>query len=177
MLLTIFLMLAAGTVAFSQPKSSTTMHTQTISTFYVIGISTRTTNENGQAIKDIEALWGRFWNEKIQDKIPAKANEDIYAVYREYESDYTGAYTLVIGARVTSLENIPAGFVGITVETGKYEKFISKGKMPEAVFNTWMEIWQNKALKRAYRNDFTIHGKKYYDGDNAQVETFISVKD
>ena len=49
--------------------------------------------------------------------------------------------------------------------------------MPEAVFNTWMEIWQNKKLNRAYKADFTIHGEKYYDGDKAEVETFISVKE
>lgn len=48
--------------------------------------------------------------------------------------------------------------------------------MPEAVLNTWLEIWQNTSLKRAYNADFTIHGKKYYDGDKAAVETFISVK-
>lgn len=40
-----------------------------------------------------------------------------------------------------------------------------------------MEIWGNKELyqARAYKVDFTIHGKKYYDGDKAEVETFISV--
>ena len=48
--------------------------------------------------------------------------------------------------------------------------------MPAAVFNTWMEIWQDTNLKRTYNADFTIHGKKYYDGDKAEVETFISIK-
>jgi predicted transcriptional regulator YdeE len=161
-----------------QTKTYEEMNNQTIQKFYIVGISTRTTNENGQSAKDIEALWGKFWGEEIQNKIPNKVNNDIYAVYTNYETDYTGAFTTIIGLPVSSLENIPKGFVGITIETAVYDKFISKGKMPEAVFNTWLEIWGNSELnlKRAYKADFTIHGKKYYDGNNAEVETFISVK-
>ncbi|MDQ1090232.1 GyrI-like domain-containing protein [Siphonobacter sp. SORGH_AS_1065] len=153
------------------------MSNQTIQEFYVIGISTRTTNANGQSAKDIEALWGRFWGEDIQKQIPNKVSDDIYAVYTDYETDFTGSYTTLIGLPVRSLETIPKGFVGMTIETSVYQKFISKGKMPEAVFNTWVEIWGNKDLKRAYKADFTVHGIKYHDGDQAEVETFISLQD
>lgn len=148
-----------------------------MSTFYVIGIAIRTTNENGQSSKDLETLWGKFWGEEIQQQIPNKVNEDIYAVYTEYASDFRGPYTAIIGASVRSLDHIPPGFVGITVESGVYQKFVSKGKMPQAVFNTWLAIWADKTLKRTYQVDFTVHGKKYYDGDQAEVETFISVKE
>ena len=147
-----------------------------IQKFYVIGISTRTTNKNGQSAKDIEVLWSKFWDEEIQKQIPNKISDEIYAVYTDYETDFTGPYTTIIGLSVSSLENIPENFVGITIETAVYQKFISKGKMPEAVFNTWLEIWENKNLNRTYQADFTIHGKKYYDGENAEVETFIAIK-
>jgi len=162
-----------------QTNTLKTMNNQTIQKFYVIGISTRTTNANGQSAKDIEALWGKFWGEEIQKQISNKVSDEIYAVYTDYETDFTGAYTTIIGLPVSSLENIPKGFVGITIETADYQKFISRGKMPEAVFNTWLEIWGNKELdlKRAYKADFTIHGQKYYDGDKAEVATFISVKE
>jgi len=154
------------------------MSNQIIQKFHVIGISLRTTNEDGQSAKDIELLWGRFWDEQIQQQIPNKINEDIYALYTDYETDFTKPYTTIIGSAVSSLENIPNGFVGITVETTTYQKFISKGKMPEAIFNTWLAIWGDKALnlERSYKADFTIHGKKYYDGDQAEVETYIAVK-
>lgn len=153
------------------------MNTLTIQKFQVIGISIRTTNENGQSLIDLETLWGKFWGEEIQKQIPNAVNDNIYAVYTDYESGSTGPYTAIIGLPVSSLENIPEGFVGITIESDVYQKFVSKGKMPEAVVNTWLEIWNNKNLNRAYKADFTIHGKKYFDGDNAEVETFISVKD
>lgn len=154
------------------------MNNQTIQKFQIIGISTRTTNENGQSAIDIEALWEKFWNEELPNQIPNKVNDEIYAIYTDYETDYTGAYTTIVGFPVSTLDTIPEGMIGITIETTEYQKFVSNGKMPEAVFNTWLEIWADQELnsKRAYLSDFTIHGEKYFDGDNAEVETFISVK-
>lgn len=155
------------------------MSNQTIQKFYVVGISTRTINANGQSAIDIEKLWQKFWGEKIQDNIPNKVNDDIYAVYTDYETDFTGEYTTVIGLSVSSLNDIPEGMAGIMIETTIYQKIVSKGKMPEAIGNTWLEIWADKNLdaKRAYKADFTVHGKKYYDGDSAEVETYLSVKE
>lgn len=153
------------------------MNNITIQKFYITGISVRTTNQNGQAAKDIEALWERFWGEDIQNKMDNKKSDDIYAVYTDYESDFTGYYTTIIGMVVQSLDNIPEEFVGICIEKDNYQKLTSKGQMPEAVVKTWMEIWSDEALnqKRAYRADFTVHGKKYFDGNNAEVETYLSV--
>jgi predicted transcriptional regulator YdeE len=179
-LITVALMLSACT-SQSQKQTDTlkTMSYQTIQKFHVIGISTKTINENGQSGQDIEALWRKFWGEEIQKQIPNKVSDEIYAVYTDYETDFTGYYTTIIGLPVSSLEHIPTGFVGITIDAGQYQKFVSKGRMPEAVFNTWLEIWANEELnlKRAYKADFTIHGQKYYDGEKAEVETFISVSE
>ena len=152
------------------------MSDQVIPTFQVVGISARISNEGDSAVKDIEALWGRFWGEEIQLQIPYKLNDDIYAVYSDYETDHTGPYTLTIGLSVSSLDNIPDGFTAITLEEDAYEKFTSRGKMPDAVLKTWFEIWADKDLKRAFRKDFTVHGEKYFNGDQAEVETFISIK-
>lgn len=176
-LLFALVLLAFTTKSQVHLKQSNKMDNQTIQKFYIVGISVRTTNQNGQSAKDIEALWGKFWGEEIQKQIPNKLSDDIYAVYTDYETDFNGPYTTIIGLPVSSLKDIPKGFVGITIEKAQYQKFVSKGKMPAAVFNTWLEIWNNKNLKRAYKADFTVHGKKYYDGDNAEVETFISVKE
>lgn len=145
--------------------------------FKIIGISIETTNQNGQSLEDIEKIWGKFWGENIQDQVPNKINNEIYAVYTDYENGDAGKYTVIIGLPVKSLDDIPGDFVGREIHVGKNKKFISKGKMPEAVVKTWREIWQNKISQRAYRADVTVHGKKYYDGDNAEVETFISVKE
>lgn len=153
------------------------MKTTTLQKNSIVGISIRTTNENGQASIDIERLWEKFWGEDIQNQIPNTTSDEIYAVYTDYETDFTGPYTTIIGLPVSSLQNIPDGFVGITIETADYRRFVSRGRMPEAVINTWLEIWGDKQLneKRAYNADFTIHGKKYYNGEDAEVETYISI--
>ena len=145
-----------------------------LSNFKILGISIETTNKNGQSIKDVEKIWGKFWGDNIPDKIPNKVSNDIYAVYTDYESDSNGKYTLIIGYPVTTIDSIPDGFVGRNISIGPSLKFISKGKMPDAILRTWVEIWNDTQLKRAYRADVTVHGQKYFDGDNAEVETYIS---
>ena len=55
--------------------------------FKIIGISVRTTNENGQAMKDIPFLWNKFFEENIKDKIPNRLTDDLYCVYTHYEKD------------------------------------------------------------------------------------------
>lgn len=153
------------------------MNTITIQEKHIIGISTRTINTNGQSAKDIEVLWQKFWVEEIQNQIPNKISDAIYAVYTDYETDFTGEYTTIIGLPVSSLDEIPESMIGVTIKTMVYQKIVSKGKMPEAIANTWLAIWADKELnlKRAYKADFTVHGKKYYDGDNAEVETYLSI--
>ncbi|WP_164108283.1 MULTISPECIES: GyrI-like domain-containing protein [Sphingobacterium] len=155
------------------------MINQTIQKIHIVGISTRTINTNGQSAIDIESLWQKFWKEEIQNQIPNKVSEEIYAVYTDYETDFTGEYTTVIGLPVHSLGEIPEGMIGITIEAATYHKIVSKGKMPEAIGNTWLAIWSDQELdsRRAYTADFTVHGRKYYDGDNAEVETYLSVKE
>lgn len=148
----------------------------TIEKFYVIGISVRTTNEGGQAAKDIPQLWERFMSEDIESKIPAKISRDVYGIYTEYEGDYTQPYTTVLGCKVESLDNIPEGFIGLTIETANYEKYTAKGKMSDdIVYNKWTEIWQSD-LDRTYLADFEIYGERSVDMDNAEVDIFISVK-
>lgn len=148
----------------------------TIEKFYVIGISVRTTNEGGQAAKDIPQLWERFMSEDIESKIPAKISRDVYGIYTEYEGDYTQPYTTVLGCKVESLDNIPEGFIGLTIETANYEKYTAKGKMSDDImYNKWTEIWQSD-LDRTYIADFEIYGERSVDMDNAEVDIFISVK-
>lgn len=148
----------------------------TIEKFYIIGISVRTTNEGGQAAKDIPQLWDRFVSEDIESKIPNKASTDLYGIYTEYEGDFMQPYTTIVGYKVSSLDNIPEGLIGLTIETANYEKFTAKGKLSDdIVLNKWTEIWKSD-LDRAYLSDFEIYGERSVDMDNAEVDIFISVK-
>jgi predicted transcriptional regulator YdeE len=151
------------------------MSTKKLNSFYIIGISVKTTNANNQAATDIGSLWQKFISENIASKIPNKIGETVYAVYCRYESDYTAPYTTLLGCKVNSVENIPDGFDYIEIAEGNYEQFVSKGNLMEgAVYKTWVDIW-NGNLSRAYTTDFEVYDEKSADPSNAMVDIFIAL--
>jgi predicted transcriptional regulator YdeE len=143
----------------------------------VIGISIRTTNANNQSRQDLGKLWGQFFAENIAAKIPNKISSSILCIYTDYESDYTGKYTSIIGVPVSTLEEIPNGFIGREFKPDNFQKFVAKGEMTSAVVNTWIDIWQrDKELNRKYSYDFELYGEKSNNGDNSEVEIFVALK-
>jgi len=150
------------------------MKTTTLSEFHIIGISVRTTNVSNKALKDIGELFGNFVSQNMMGKIPEKITEDIYCVYTDYESDYNGPYTAIVGCKVNSLDDIPTGFIGKTIPDAKYQVYKSTGKLSISLTRTWEEIW-NTDIDRRYSADFDIYGEKAKDYENAEVETYVSI--
>jgi predicted transcriptional regulator YdeE len=146
------------------------------SAFYIVGISARTSNENGQSSQDIPALWNKFMSENILSKIPGRIDDTIYCAYTEYEKDHTKPYTTLLGCKVKDLSAVPEGMKGITVDAGNYKLFTAKGNLMEgAIFQEWMNIW-NSGVSRTYSVDFEVYGEKAKDPTNAEVEIFVAVK-
>ena len=102
------------------------MQTVKIEPFKIIGLSIRTTNENGQATKDIADLWGKFMAENTLAMIPNKITQDIYSLYTDYEDDHTKPYTTILGCKVSSLDKIPEGMVGRSFDGGSYGQKYSR---------------------------------------------------
>lgn len=145
--------------------------------FKIIGISTRTTNKDNQAKQDLGNLWGQFFSQNLLNLIPNKISNEIIALYTDYKSDYTEDYTTIIGIPVATLEEIPKGLMGREFQADTFQKFTAKGEMPNAVVNTWIEIWQkDKDLGRKYSYDFEVYGEKSQNGENSEVEIFIATK-
>ncbi|MDX2174522.1 MAG: GyrI-like domain-containing protein [Bacteroidota bacterium] len=149
-----------------------------LESFKVIGISVRTTNENGQAGKDIPMLWNKFFEENISDKIPNKLSDEIYSVYTHYEKDYTKPYTTILGYKVKDSEPVPEGLVARIIDTSNYKIFTAAGKLSEGiVFKKWQTIWAlNNELKRSFTSDFEIYGAKSQNPEKAEVDIFVAVK-
>ena len=145
--------------------------------FKIIGLATETTNENGKSAEDLGKLWLRFFTENIEGQIQNKTSDEIYSVYTDYESDYTGKYLTVIGLKVDSLDEIPNGLTGREFKGGRYQQFVAKGQMPNAVAEAWLEIWaKDKELNRKYTADFEVYGQKSQNGENSEVEIYIAIK-
>jgi predicted transcriptional regulator YdeE len=145
-----------------------------LNSFNVMGISCRTINKDGHSGKDISELWDRFYKENILSKIPGKKSNDIYNVYTDYESDHNGYYITILGCKVKSLDAIPAGLMGKHIHAAQYNIYVSNGKLPDCVLNTWQDIWQS-AVERSYTSDFDLYSESM-DWENARVETYLSVK-
>jgi len=147
-----------------------------IQKFNVIGISVRTTNENGQSGKDIPALWSQFMSEEIQSKIPNKVSEDLFCIYTDYEKDHTKPYTTILGCKVENLNVVPENMIGKTIESANYEELIAKGNLSEGiVFNKWLEIW-NSDLDRSFTADFEVYGEKTQNPEKAEVAIYIALQ-
>ncbi|WP_114789405.1 GyrI-like domain-containing protein [Niabella yanshanensis] len=152
------------------------MSIQTIPTFHVIGISVRTTNESGQALQDIPALWARFIEEQIVAQIPGKINDDLYCIYTDYEKDHTRPYTTLLGCRVHNIDQIPEGMTGKTFSESHYTRFTAKGNLAQGiVYNEWVRIW-NTSLDRAFTADFEVYGEKTTNPENAEVDIFVALQ-
>ncbi|HTB05577.1 MAG TPA: GyrI-like domain-containing protein [Bacteroidia bacterium] len=148
---------------------------QELPQFYVIGISVRTTNEGAKSQKDIGDLFTKFMIENTKAKIPGRLSDETYCVYTDYESDFQGPYTCILGCKVKSLDSIPAGMTGKAIPAAKYNVYTSSGKLPDCVINTWVGIWKS-APDRKYTADFDVYGDKAQNPANAEVQTFVSVK-
>lgn len=147
----------------------------TLDSFTIVGISVRTTNQNHQSQGDIAKLWEVFFRNNVMQMIPNKVSDDIYCIYTDYESDYTAAYTTVLGCKVSSLLNIPADLIVKEISASKYNKYISEGELPYAVGKTWAHIWQSN-INRRYLADFDVYGEEAKDPKNARIMTFLSIK-
>ena len=150
--------------------------------FTVIGISARTSNaKEVTADGVIGTMWGRLFQEGLLAKIPNKADQNIVAVYTDYASDHNGEYTYVLGARVTSDAEVPAGMIAKKIPAQKFAVFTSeKGPAPKVVPQLWMKI--NSLPKtavggdRQYKSDFEIYDQRATDPENLQMDVYVGIK-
>ncbi|RAJ25364.1 GyrI-like domain-containing protein [Pedobacter cryoconitis] len=147
-----------------------------IGSFHIIGISVRTTNENGQSAKDIPVLWEKFMSEGILDQIPNKIDNSLYCIYTDYEKDHTKPYTTILGCKVENLSEVPNHMVSKTIKDATYQKFVAEGNLMQgAVYNEWTKIW-NSESGRTFTADFEVYDERSLNPENAVVDIFVAVK-
>jgi predicted transcriptional regulator YdeE len=150
--------------------------------FRVVGIAVRTSNAKEMTAEGvIGKQWGRFMAEGVLAKIPNRADKAIVAVYTEYASDHNGEYTFLLGARVTSDADVPAGMVAKKIPAGRYAVFTSaKGPAAKVVPEAWMRInsLQKSAVggDRVYTADFEVYDERASDPQSTQVDVYVGIK-
>lgn len=150
--------------------------------FTVIGIAARTSNAREMTADGIIGKqWGRLTQEGLLEKIPNKADLSIVAVYTDYASDHNGEYTFLLGARVTSDADVPAGMVAKKIPAGRFAVFASeKGPGQKVVPELWMKI--NSLPKsatggdRVYQADYEIYDERARDPQNLVVDVYVGIR-
>ncbi|MDI2586997.1 effector binding domain-containing protein [Psychrobacillus sp. NEAU-3TGS] len=92
------------------------------------------------------SIFSKAWEEFLKKQVKG----DIYAVYSNYESDYTGDFDFMIGTEQTSGEH------SITIGNDEYYIWEVESNDLAGVGKAWSEIWKSD-LRRAYTTDFEIY--------------------
>lgn len=149
---------------------------QNIGGFTVVGISVQTVNKDDRAASDINALWQRFFEDAVGDRIPHKDGEALYAVYHEYQGDHEKPYRLTIGCRVLRDDfAMPDGMETVFVPQGHYAVFAAQGDQPKALLDTWQGVWKSD-LPRNYICDLEIYGPRFFEPELHEILVCIGVK-
>ncbi|PEY42520.1 AraC family transcriptional regulator [Bacillus cereus] len=120
---------------------------------HIYGKKVRTNNQNTDVIVN---LWEEFLRLDLKG--------DVYGVYTNYASDFTGDYDLYIGTEEKLAEES-----SVTILAGNYYVVEVDHNDPKGVLNAWMDIWKSD-IKRAYKTDF-----EFYSEDGS-VKIFLSVE-
>lgn len=143
--------------------------------FVVVGVSAVVSNDGGQASDAINALWERFFEEQVGQKIEGRADDVIYAVYSDYEGDHTKPYRLTIGYKADDVESVGEGLARVQVVDGDYALMAAQGPQPESLIGVWEAIWASD-LDRAYGTDYEVYGPRFFEDGVHEVLVCLGVK-
>ncbi|WP_334072361.1 MULTISPECIES: GyrI-like domain-containing protein [Paenibacillus] len=158
----------------------------------VAGISVRTTNaEEGGPEGRLPGLWDRYFREGVEQPDTLQNPHLLYAVYTDYESDASGAYTVILGHELQeSAEGGGAlysverqhenGYRKAAISASGYKVFETRrGPVYQVVAEAWGQIWayfQNSSEQRAYTADYELYDLRNFDPENAVVSIYIALK-
>lgn len=150
--------------------------------FFVIGLAERTSNRreiSGQGI--IGRQWARLYAEGLLQQIPNRIDNDVIAVYADYAGDHTSEYTFLLGARVSSIEQVPKAMIARRIPRASYARIeTERGPVQQVVVAAWQKIWSMSqgelGGERAYLADFEVYGAEASDPQNAQVRIYVGLK-
>jgi len=143
----------------------------------VMGIKRRTSNADGRSVADIPACWQEFHSQNMASKITNRSKTPaMFAVYSEYDSDWTGEYAYLLGSEVTKADKIPEGLAVTKIPAQTYAVFKAAGPMPDAILTVWMSVWGTK-LPRTYTCDFEQYDARFTRPENKEIDVYIAVNE
>jgi len=163
-----------GEPAPAEP-SSITYTLRKMPAFTVVGYSRRTCNADGRSVADIPAVWSEFLQNNSMAQIKNRTIPPVmYAVYSDYEKDWTTEYNFLIGCGVTRAPVVPGGMTARRVPEQTYAHFVARGEMPQKLQELWGSIWLS-TLPRTYTFDFEVYDHRFTRPANREIDVFVAV--
>jgi len=144
--------------------------------FMVVGMKYYGSNNNNE----IPELWKRF--RPRMDEIKNAANGNVAMGVCEFVDNLTdeSKFTYFACLEVSSLEDIPRGMEGFTVEKNKYAVFTHKGSVDrlgdtyEYIYGSWLPKSEYEPAKS---HDFEYYDERFNPGDeNSELDIYIPIK-
>jgi predicted transcriptional regulator YdeE len=143
--------------------------------FTVVGVSRRTCNADGRSVEDIPAVWKDFLVKNASGPIKNRTvPPSMYAVYSDYEIDWTGDYAFLIGCGVTRAGKVPEGMEIRQVPAQTYAHFNVKGEMPHSLLEVWSNVWLSD-LPRTYTFDFEVYDHRFTRPKDKEIDVYVAV--
>jgi predicted transcriptional regulator YdeE len=144
--------------------------------FRLAGISVRTTN--AEAAQTIPDLWARalamdFTRLPQESGIWGRPEVPLVALYRDYESDHNGAYTLTVGVPVGA-GAIDRSFEVQRVREGLRAHLEARGPRPRSIFGAWERVWKDFTPRRTFVDDLEVYWPSR--GESGAVDLYISIR-
>ncbi len=147
----------------------------------LVGSELKTVLKDNQCYADIPPFWQQIRQDNRLAAINNKLAPDvILGVYTNYSPDFslataTGGYSLIVGCPVTAAD-VPAGMVVKEIPAAKYAVFTATGRFYPAIFNAWMQVWQEQGIERTFTADFEWYDAKSTDDESSVVNIYIAIK-
>lgn len=144
-----------------------------------VGLQTRTTNalEMDSSTARIGKLWEQAYATNVFDTIPQRLDDATpMAVYTDYDNDHHGEYTLLVGAGVAGIDQIPEGLHALVIPSGQYLTFTATGSMPQAVIDVWGEVWRYFDNETPYTRLYMCDVEHYVAADTVTVSIAVAKK-
>lgn len=139
----------------------------------IVGIARRTSN--AVAHECIPGCWQEFLQKNGPARIAHRVNPPVmYAVYSDYEKDWTAPYSYLLGCGVTRAETVPEGMEVRHIPEQTYAVFRAKGRMPDEIVAVWANVWSSD-LPRTYTYDFELYDKRFTRPLKKEADVYVAV--
>lgn len=137
----------------------------------LIGVTLRTSH--ARAHIDIPAFWATTMKRGILQELAEATHAPIYAIYTDYESDWTGAYTMMLAVAQSTTPAESEGLRYLELPARSWHQSDELEDSPETVFKAWQYIWQTWPARheRLYEADIEVH---HFTPEGGRVTLWLS---